>query len=214
MKSKTLNIFSMKRSGQHAIINWLCLQNLPAIHFNACSINKSKGREPRKYIVLYDNNDRKIINKGDISLKDYSLIIYNFENQINKIGLYPEIIIIREPKNWTASMIKSNSNKVPKKHIWKKHANSNAYKILFDGWFENKSYRKKICEDLNLNFSDKGVNDVFWRAESSFDGKTFDGAGQHMDVLHRWKENEKKVSKLVDKEMIKLWKKLKNDYIP
>jgi hypothetical protein len=74
--------------------------------------------------------------------------------------------------------------------IWTSHLESNFYKIFFDEWFVNKDYRKKICADLKLKFTDNGLLDV--HQTSSFDQKKFDGRAQDMDVLNRWKKFEKK----------------------
>ena len=64
--------------------------------------------------------------------------------------------------------------------------------MKFDDWFANKTYRKKIAEQLNLNFSDAGLNTIMpmgWgKKGSSFDKMEYDGNAQKMKVLDRWKE--------------------------
>lgn len=64
--------------------------------------------------------------------------------------------------------------------------------IKFDKWFVDKKYRRKIAEQLDLNFSDAGINVIMpmgWgRKGSSFDKMEYDGEAQKMKVLDRWKE--------------------------
>ena len=62
-----LNIFSMKRSGQHAIINWLCEQNKPAVHFNACDEN----RKPINFVIEYKDNKKIKHNPFPFKLNKY-----------------------------------------------------------------------------------------------------------------------------------------------
>ena len=201
MQNKELYIFSMKRSGQHAIINWLCKQNQPSLHYNACTFKNSPI--PTNKIYEYKNGyvecSVRANKKFDHSL--YNLIIYNFEDQSpqklsdkhkNKIT-----IITRDIYNLVASRLKKDL--VWHKSIWMDLDKWNGYKIHFDTWFINKDYRKQICNDLNIPFTDDGLQDVFDNGESSFDGKTKDGKAQEMDVLYRWKEweNNSKYKKII-----------------
>jgi hypothetical protein len=65
--------------------------------------------------------------------------------------------------------------------------------VLYDRWFTDESYRKSISEQLGLEFSDKGLNNVMRvgrgrRWGSSFDKMKFQGKAQDMKTTERWKE--------------------------
>jgi hypothetical protein len=212
-----LDIFSLKRSGQHAIINWLCSQNKPSVHYNACDI---ETKEPRNDIIQY-TTVRTTINKDKFSCPDkLSLIVRNFESQEVKIcdDVIP-IVILREPRNWLASKYRLfpdnlfSNGKITNRTIhirkemelWKKHAQSDVYTILFDEWFQNKEYRKSICNHFGLKFSDKGLNDVYGHGKSGFDDFYYDGKAQHMNILNRWKHYEIQIKSMIDPEMIEIW---------
>lgn len=187
-----LSIFSMKRSGQHAIINWLCEQGKPALHFNACELNL----EPRNFIVEYGNDKKVIHHKRDFQplLKNYKLVIYNFEDiPVVDTGM-KRMIIIRDPWNWKAS--RKRSKLALRDDIWIQHALNPTPKVLFNRWVMEEEYRKNLCKSLSVPFTDAGFREVFWHGRSHFD---------NMNVLERFKEEKVTVSP----EMEKLWKGLK-----
>ena len=203
----TLNIFALKRSGQHGIINWLCRQNEPSIHYNACNPNNNKPRLPTS-IYKYGEDD------------NYKLTIYNYEDVevvSNKSITGRKVIIIRDPRNMVASRLKImkniNINKLPYKlKIWEYHAlDTVAYKIIFDKWFLDEKYREKICDDLGLTFTDEGLNEVFLHGASSFDEFKFDGNAQSMKVTERWKEKGNLVNSIVTEYQMILWNKIVGD---
>jgi hypothetical protein len=180
----------MKRSGQHAIINWLCEQGRPALHFNACD----HRLEPRNFIVEY-NDGKEIHHKDDFQplLKNYKLVIYNFEDvPVYDTGM-KRLIIIRDPWNWKASRRKSRL--ALRDDIWKQHALHPTSKVLFNYWVKDVEYRKNLCKSLSIHFTDAGFDEVFWHGKSHFD---------NMDVLERYKE----VKVTVSPEMEKLWREI------
>ena len=60
------------------------------------------------------------------------------------------------------------------------------YNINFNNWYSEKNYRKKICKDLGLGFSDKGLNELNKAGGgSSFTGMDITNA-RNLDVLHRY----------------------------
>ena len=219
-----IDFFSLKRSGQHAIINWLCSQNKPSVHYNACNI---KTREPRSEIIQYTSKWFKtvktVMKKEEFSCPEkLKLIVRNFEGE--RVKIYKKsnaipVIILREPRNWLASKYKLipdqlfNNGKITKftlnirkeMELWKKHAQSDVYTIFFDEWFQNKEYRKSICKYFGLKFNDKGLNDVFGHGKSGFDDFYYDGKAQHMNILNRWKHYEIQIKSMIDPEMIEIW---------
>ena len=167
-----LTTFAMKRSGQHAIINWLLTANQPSAFYN----------DQNSTAEIYQNNQRTI--KQHIQPANYNLVIYSIEDlQIFETN-HRSIVIIRDPNNWLASRIKTKirTHKIP---YWLNHAKSDLYKIIFDKWFQSKEYRQQICKDLNLNFSDQALNEVYGEGKSSYDGYEYNNRAQDMNVLHR-----------------------------
>jgi hypothetical protein len=115
--------FAMRRTGQHAIINWLAYQMAkPVLHFNDCR-NSPSGIIPDKpgMVMFYNGNGQKInfYNNYD----DYKAFIppeetnciYSFEEASPDIfdellTLFPRenvkpIIITRDPYNWAAACL-------------------------------------------------------------------------------------------------------------
>lgn len=74
--------------------------------------------------------------------------------------------------------------------------------INFDKWFSELKYRKQISKQLDLKFSDKGLNIVMpmgWgKKGSSFDTMTFNGKAQKMSVLNRWRKHKNNSVEFVD----------------
>nr|WP_293093742.1 hypothetical protein [Okeania sp. SIO2F4] len=63
------------------------------------------------------------------------------------------------------------------------------YVISYNKWFADINYRQELSSQLNLEFSDAGINEVKWQGSgSSFDGLSFQSKGSEMNVLGRWQE--------------------------
>ena len=195
-------VLAMRRSGHHAVINWLCRQHGHRVIFhNLCGIKNIGGSEIRVY------------GNGNGTHRH----IHNFENfdleKINHLCVKTPfsrfILVMREARNWIASCLKRRETaryeyekdvfrKLPERMaLWKQHAAMALERpawltvILFDRWFSDAEYRQWICRRLDLPFTDAGLNEVVrFGNGSSFDGIDFDGRAQEMDVLKRWKEFE------------------------
>ena len=145
------------------------------------------------------------------------------------------VVILRDWRNYVASHIKhtdrdrererqtlgdstlfwqaTSLNERVKPNLFKEYAThfineSSYYPILFDRWFASKKYRIKICQDLDLHFTDIGKQSVpSFGGGSSFDKLRLDGQAEQMDVLNRYKMYEDDVSyqKLMqDDEIVEL----------
>ncbi|MGK7918438.1 MAG: hypothetical protein AB4080_00295 [Trichodesmium sp.] len=111
------------------------------------------------------------------------------------------ILIIRDPYNTFASLIKKEEKRLSKNpdaiiNKWIEHAREylglsnyfqNKINISYNKWFINKAYRQKITEALGLVFTDAGINMVSKVGKgSSFDKVNYDGKATQMNVLSRY----------------------------
>lgn len=137
---------SLKRSGQHAVINWLCSQIQNIIHFNHCHFER---RHLHNWITPINNriiqyNGTNKLDSGVQSydqmvkllskIKNYEHLLYSFEdldieNKILQKYILKNkptvILILRDPYNCLASTIKrkdcSQAALVNKKNVLTKY---------------------------------------------------------------------------------------------
>lgn len=192
-------VFSMKRSGQHAIINWMMAQSKGSRHFNNCKI-KNK--------VIVTKRGKRIKDGGHLT-------ICNFEDR--PIGMPFErakyVVILRDPFNLVASRLRSTHPKMGtkmqmpwKQHVKKALVDKRVIDVNYNEWFKDVEYRRQLADRLGLNFTDAGLNRVPKIGGSSFDRHRYDGKAQQMDVLNRWKAyvNDNNFWKQIDEEMVEL----------
>ena len=112
------------------------------------------------------------------------------------------IVVLRNPWNIAASQIRwsldrpDNYNRVLiDMAVWSDfydnyiNKKEDTHFIVFDKWFMNIEYRKKISSDLGLEFNDINKNNVALAGGgSSFDKMNFDGNAEDMNVLYRYQE--------------------------
>lgn len=215
-------LFSMRRGGQHGVINWICSQLRPSIHFNDCSLADGNliSMAPYKYI----ENDKKRIQMHPLEIidpYDFTMWLFNFEDQwiaetleqFLDWSLYlfdfesiTSIVVVRDPYNLFASRSKDERIKLigdEAKTLYKSHMDivmnsSDFVAINFNMWFKEEEYRREVALRLNIPFTDDGLNDIIWPGESTFDGAGYDGKAQEMKILTRWKQLG---DEFVDKEM-------------
>ena len=130
-RSKQFLTLSLKRSGQHAIINWLCYQLGDVAHLNHCSFERSGMRN-----IITPINNRLItyrgVKKHDTGIQSdlpssifkssdwpYKNTLHSFENtdlENKLIKKYARkydtkvVLIMRDPYNWLASTMKRKNN--------------------------------------------------------------------------------------------------------
>lgn len=207
-------IFGLKRSGNHAIIDWVRSQ-LPgtACFFNNLKpgqdINKTREKDVTIIknssinYILHSYEDQNIIETLSLIEKD------DFRKQIGPSRNSIIIIILRDPLNFFASRIKwkgqnfsENQNlqlEIINRYLEyynfiennKFNFNSRIILINYNQWVSNKNYRKKITESLEIPFTDSGFDTVsFFGGGSSFEGQDINATDLRDKVFHRYKEFE------------------------
>ena len=122
---------SLQRSGQHAVINWICEQMQDIVHFNHCRFERrgyTNWISPINNRVIYHNNGEKrdsgIQSRSDMldflsTIDGYRRLLYSFEDldiedyslrKYIKIEKPIVILILRDPYNWLASSIKHDKS--------------------------------------------------------------------------------------------------------
>ncbi len=186
-----IKVYSLCRSGHHAIAFWLAKNLVPAASVD---------------LTYYDGEAKKrmVDEKADNTL---DLV----ENEHIKSSDEPTIIILRDPYNNYASFLKlvQNPNFGPLSFFtfiehWKEYAKeavgdtnllSNKITISYNDWVSSEDYRKGILERLEkkfkveTKFDDSLKNSMtVYGGGSSFDGLDFVQSANEMKVLERYKE--------------------------
>lgn len=248
--TRDISCFGLRRSGNHAILNWIIMQNNGSfVHLNDVKLYTNRdpyksfskatigGINPlvyhqgsvkfRRFLKFLVNSKIEYLYGGDSveldreKLRKYklkSLLIHSYEHYslskifsstfeekrvefLGKSQYTFDILILRDPYNTFASLIKRGENSknfdlIIKK--WIEHAKEylglsnylqNRISISYNHWFENKAYRQKIAEALGLVFTDDGINIVSNVGQgSSFDRTNYQGKANQMNVLYRYKD--------------------------
>ncbi|NET05472.1 MAG: hypothetical protein F6K16_12315 [Symploca sp. SIO2B6] len=149
-----------------------------------------------------------------------------------KSGLRHDLLILRDPFNTLASRLKNDFIEVKSPNqtfmeLWLAYAKeylgetnylkNNKVCVNYNRWFLDMNYREKIASQLNLDFSDAGINQVKAQGGgSSFEGREFDGKAVQMKVLDRWKvfAEDPRYLKLLDNEEVLEYSKRIFGHIP
>jgi len=181
-RSNMVHVLGMKRSGNHAIVNWMiknCFES--QVFFNN--------------IVSYDADRVKVSNVQFISPDLIDRVICTFEHISLDFFEGDEDFwyVIRDPYNWLASWINHshfNESTVENDILtYIQNAKSTQKKILYNEWFKSRSYRDDLAIKLGFINKDIAINEVpkFGKG-SSFDREQYEGRASEMDVLNRWKK--------------------------
>lgn len=154
---------------------------------------------------FFEKKDCLIHSYEDYSLEQITNPVFELKHDLyfGKSQDKYDILILRDPFNLLASRIKKNYRGVNDKNktdidVWIDYAKeylgeTNLLKnqkicINYNQWFADVDYRREIASQLNLEFSDTGINTVSRRGDgSSFEGREYHGKARNMDVCSRWK---------------------------
>lgn len=226
----------MPRSGHNAVVNWLVRQrghdtdmfmeespNLRGhgwahdkntFYVGADDVLNPKKRAMVTQFVGMDNG--LVLVSNDETNPKLELDRYIIDELRKRCGDVQIVLIIRDFYNNLASLLKSKIHYLDAhKAKWIAHAKEvlgytrmlgDCRTILYNRWFTSKGYRQVICRSLGYKFTDAGLNEVPF-VGSTFDGCTYNGNAQQMDVLHRYKtcaDNERYQELIRDEEIFKL----------
>ncbi len=221
VNEKEIRVVGLKRSGNHAIINWirkqfpeyiLFLNNIPCGTNPYRSLSQHYHTEHLKQQALGNFTYKECL---IYSHEDYSLeqvVNPEFENNhdlyIGKSAIRYDLIILRDPFNMVASRLNSQKQGITsfarvkaanKTYIdlWIEYAReylgetnyleNNKLCINYNQWFLSQDYRREIADKLQIDFTDRGIDEVKSQGGgSSFDGRNLDGQAMQMDVMNRW----------------------------
>ena len=220
-----IHVIALRRSGHHAIINWI-LQQLDC---QACFLNNCRpGRNPFASCSTWDSllttvdlpqeaagtlshKECLIFNYEDCPLRYLQLetLEANHDAWLGRSRRRLQLLVHRDPFNLFASKLRwARGTKFQPTmeslnfhvQVWKAYAREflrqthyvpDAIPVSYNGWVAHKEYRQELAEQLQLAFSDKGVEEVAkWGPATwgdSFDGLDYDGRAQAMKVFERWK---------------------------
>lgn len=210
---KVFSLYGLKRSGNHAIVNWLRPQLRFQFVNNAIPIAPIlEGRAmPRDDVDFHDWARRAMThpvsaNPMLISFEDHPVgtRLYRMSDGLDESS----ILLIRSFENCFSSRIRKafsisriayprENNWIMRRSVklWKEHAeeyirssssSSKVMPIYFDEWFKNRNYRETIASVLGCPFNDEGFLSVSTHGGgSSFDGTMYNGMSSKMELSNR-----------------------------
>jgi hypothetical protein len=210
--SRLLLVHGLKRSGNHAFVNWLMGCGSFTFFNNIIPIKPVlRGEKPIPPPVDYEWWLAQRLLKEDrqkpviASLEDHALTVVPF---IRVRCPFAHVLVLRDPVNLFASRIRK-ARRVDNPayareqgpamqraiDLWKMHAREFLGRtdllaahvgVYFNAWFTNEDYRRDVCTRLGMKFTDRRFARVpSTGGGSSFDRTTFDGDNVRMDVLNR-----------------------------
>lgn len=217
MNKYEIRIFALRRSGHHAIINWIlstfdqqkiCFINDCSRTHNIKKLSKRKNKDNDCYLYNLEHYD--------LSLLDYSLL-KEYESQRKH---FTNIVILRDIFNWAASIYnfpREAKERIPLTiDLWKTYAKifigeTNPFKeqtifIKYNNWFLNKEYREQIAKQLNIKPKETSLKQL--GSKSSFDSHLKDYS--QMKTIDRWKvfQSDQEFMNLFDEESKALSKQI------
>jgi hypothetical protein len=216
---KLFVVIGMHRSGHHGVLNWICEQHGCITHLNNVRLSKDKKsfETPRPDICVtqYGENPYDLlVNLETFDLRRWKDQGWDKSGAVQRADEIQMILVLRRFRNWLASTAVHPGNKclagdvgqdavedwcVRRFYPYRSHLTAalgyspipDLLVIRFDHWFAFPEYRREIAEQLEIPFTDAGLNVVpRFASGSTFDRRKFDGKAQEMKVLERWKQAE------------------------
>lgn len=220
VNQKEIRILGLQRTGNHAIIVWIRGQhpeyswhlNHPPSGQNPYQSLYSHFKKPKLYQEARGNFTPKsllLLTYEDRTLREVCSPKFEKFHDVY-VGISAsrfDLLILRDPFNLMASRIQSNISRMSDRsarkaiQLWKTYAREflgetkfltqNKVCINFNQWHCSWEYRKKIAEELGLEFTDTGRERIKgYGGGSSFDKRDLDGRASELKVLNRWQTFE------------------------
>ncbi|MBY0356360.1 MAG: hypothetical protein K2W82_00045 [Candidatus Obscuribacterales bacterium] len=238
--TKEIRFLGMRRSGNHAIINWLLNHEKGVSHF----LNNLKMESE-----LYRKRTVKGVSALEIG-SDTDLLVLSYEDYFveeifnrrlemqrqeffGKSSTVQNVLILRDPFNCFASRIKSDFfyvRDIPGRKqvldLWKSYAREflgisntlgpGGLVISYNHWASDADYRKDVIGKLGYDsLNDQILSEVpKYGGGSSFDSLKLDGKAEEMKVFDRWhiyKDRPFFVELFADEELRDLVNKIYGD---
>ena len=214
VNQKEIRFIGLRRSGNHALINWIKAQERDCyflntiiagmspfrqkhLHFpNKGFRNEAWGKFNPKECFLYSYEDQSLV---QITKPEYEK---KHDLYMGKTKTRYDVLLLRDPFNLMASRLRKGyldvkSRGVSLVDMWIEYARefvgdtqyltNNKVVINYNKWFSDFSYRQEIAQSLDIEFSDAGINYVSsYGGGSSFEAQDLSGKAQEMKVLRRW----------------------------
>ena len=161
---------------------------------------KARGKLPKCDCLFYSYEDYSLQQVSNPEFEG------NHDRYFGRTLERYDVLIMRDPFNLMASRFKSGFIQVqaPDRtaiELWLEYAreylaetqylNQRRICVNYNQWTRDRNYREQLAQQLDLEFSDAGFNQVKSQGGgSSFEGQTLDGQASKMDVLNRWKVYE------------------------
>jgi len=197
---------SLRRSGNHAIANWLIgnilksdefqlkdggIVNLGSLfYYNNSNLSMFRKAQTNKDVFI--GIEGEPLKKEDIELsaitkdcKIYWLFgLRSFHNHYASAHVHKKVRSELSAENFVGNWLRQSGYLDFKTYV----ADLKFIPVLFDKWFTDKDYRDSIAAECDLENNDIGINKVSWNGGgSTFDQRKYDGKAQEMLVLDRWK---------------------------
>ncbi|MGB7785066.1 MAG: hypothetical protein WBL27_03095 [Salinimicrobium sp.] len=194
---------------------------------------EQQGNFSKKSHLLYSHEDCFL---GPLHHKVFRT---NHNSWVGKSEKFNDVLILRDPFNLFASRIKSGLiaghythhgarpiSLITLRRIYKQHARAflgdrnflrNKILINYNLWASSAEYRRQLAQELEINFSDEGFEEVAQVAGgSSFDGIKLSGKASSMKLHSRWESYAEKEHfwDLFDDELVELSSRIFGEIAP
>lgn len=202
-------IFGLRRGGNHAIAEWLKghFGDGETLHLNSAEIGFFETDGAALRVDGADYRSVSLAGGESVLLVGYEnldFLDFPFEHNARVARRSDLVVVLRDYPNMAASIARSARERPsfvyhyrlkdlpPNWAAYARHMRERTggfEYVKFNDWFSDAEYRRATAGRLGLEFSDRGLNVVSaYGGGSSFDGMTFDGTGQSLNVLERWRE--------------------------
>jgi hypothetical protein len=224
VNEKEIRIAGLRRTGNHAIVGWIRAQHPePTRHLNHPPPGHNPYQFLYKHyrkdeLKQASKGNFSSLNLLIISYEDDELCSVaspNFERfhdvYVGSSRCRYDVLVLRDPFNLMASQIKARMVSLLDETasrmmaLWTSYAKEflgetrflthQKICINFNRWHQNLEYRKDIADQLAIDFTDAGREQVRdYGGGSSFDSQQMNGQANKMDLLNRWRvfETEEK----------------------